>query len=734
MEEYQKDNQVEGTVSSIIYQNEENGYTILRLDVKGEEMTVVGPMPGVSPGEYLAVKGRWVRHATYGVQLRAETVERRLPQGLKEIYHYLASGAVKGVGKATARLLIEEFGEDTLTVLEEHPEQLTRIRGISPKRARQIGDTFRQQMGMRLLMEFLTAHQLPLELAVPLRRAYGDVALEVLKANPYLLVGEEFGVEFSQADALALDQGVGAEDPQRLEAGLLFELAHNLNNGHTFLPRRKLVEATGVLLEVSGELLEESLEALERRGEVGCQAVAGQEAVYLPALFEAETFIAQRMREMCQSELTPPRGLDKLIDQIQRRQHITYAPQQRQAVELAAQSQVMLLTGGPGTGKTTCLRGVLALFDAMGLETALAAPTGRAAKRLGELCSTEASTIHRLLETGFDPHTGRLVFTHDAYDPLPADAVIVDETSMVDVPLMAALLTALRGDCRLVLVGDPDQLPSVGPGNLFADLIRSKVVPTVRLTEIFRQAAQSAIVRNAHMVNHGQLPNLRQNTGDFFFLARREGKGVVDTIVDLCRRRLPERLGIPADQIQVLSPTRRRGTGTRALNQALQQALNPPLEGKGERRFGDWVFRAGDRVMQVKNNYDILWREEGGTRSGMGMFNGDIGDIRSIDGEVITVDFDGKIVEYSPDMLGELEPAFAVTVHKAQGSEYRAVILAALDGGPMLMSRGVLYTAITRARELFIIVGDDQAVASMVANNRQTRRYSGLRARLAEEE
>lgn len=308
MEEYQKDNQVEGTVSSIIYQNEENGYTILRLDVKGEEMTVVGPMPGVSPGEYLAVKGRWVRHATYGVQLRAETVERRLPQGLKEIYHYLASGAVKGVGKATARLLIEEFGEDTLTVLEEHPEQLTRIRGISPKRARQIGDTFRQQMGMRLLMEFLTAHQLPLELAVPLRRAYGDVALEVLKANPYLLVGEEFGVEFSQADALALDQGVGAEDPQRLEAGLLFELAHNLNNGHTFLPRRKLVEATGVLLEVSGELLEESLEALERRGEVECQTVAGQEAVYLPALFEAETFIAQRMREMCQSELTPPAG------------------------------------------------------------------------------------------------------------------------------------------------------------------------------------------------------------------------------------------------------------------------------------------------------------------------------------------------------------------------------------------------------------------------------------------
>jgi len=734
MEEVQEQNLVEGTVSAVIYQNEENGYTILRLDVKEEEVTVVGAMPGVSPGEYLSVRGRWVRHATYGSQFKAEVVERRLPQGLKEVYHYLASGAVKGVGKATARLLIEEFGEEALTVIEESPEKLTRIRGISPKRARQIGDIFRQQMGMRRLMEFLTEHKLPLELAMPLRRSYGDVALEVLKANPYLLVGEEFGVEFSLADGLALSLDVGAEDPQRLEAGLLFELSHNLNNGHTFLPHRKLVEATGVLLDVPGDLLEECLDALTRRGEVEQEEVAGQEAVYLPSLYEAETFIAHRIGEMSAQELLPPDGLDRIIRRIQKEQGITYAPQQREAVELAASRQVMLLTGGPGTGKTTCLRGVLALFETMGLETALAAPTGRAAKRLGELCNTEASTIHRLLETGFDPHTGRLVFTHDAYDPLAADAVIVDETSMVDVTLMAALLNALRGDCRLVLVGDPDQLPSVGAGNLFADLIRSGVVPTVLLTEIFRQAAQSAIVRNAHGINHGELPDLRRNDNDFFFLARRDSQSVLDTVVDLCRRRLPERMGIPADQIQVLSPTRRRGTGTKALNQALQQALNPPLEGKGERRFGDWVFRAGDRVMQVKNNYDILWREEGGVRSGMGMFNGDIGVIRSIEGEVITVDFDGKVVEYAPDMLGELEPAFAVTVHKAQGSEYRAVILAALDGGPMLMSRGVLYTAVTRAKELFIIVGDDQAVARMVSNDRQTRRYSGLRARLAKGE
>ncbi len=726
-------NELEGVVSAIIYQNEENGYTILRMDVKDEEITVVGAMPGVSPGEYLTVKGRWVRHATYGSQFKADVVERRMPEGIKEIFHYLASGAVKGVGKATARQLIEEFGDDVLDIIEEHPEEMAKLRGVSLRRARQISEAFRAQMGMRRLMEFLNQHEIPLELAMPLRRAYGDVALEVLKNNPYILAEGEFGVEFSKADELALSLGIEAEDAMRLEAGLLFELAHNLNNGHTFLPGRKLIEATATLLGTDIQVLETALEELQRRGEIERDEVAGQDAIYLPQLFEAEQFIAQRIGEMSREELLPPDGLGKLLKRIQKQEGIQYAPQQLQAVEMAAQRQVMLLTGGPGTGKTTCLKGVLALFEAMGLETALAAPTGRAAKRLGELCGTEASTIHRLLETGFDPQSGKLVFTHDSYDPLDVDAVIVDETSMVDIVLMSALLSALPGECRLVLVGDPDQLPSVGPGNLFSDLIRSGVVPTVRLTEIFRQAAQSAIIRNAHMVNHGEIPDLRKNDNDFFLMVRRDAQSALDTVVDLCRRRLPERMGIPTDQIQVLSPTRRRGTGTKSLNQALQLALNPPEEGKGERRFGDWIFRTGDRVMQVKNNYDILWRDEFGLKSGMGMFNGDIGVIRSVEKEQITVDFDGKIVEYSPDMLGELEPAFAVTVHKAQGSEYRAVILAAVDGAPMLMTRGVLYTAITRARDLFIIVGDDGAVVRMIGNDRQTRRYSGLKARLTQE-
>ena len=722
---------IEGTVSAVIFQNEENGYTILKLDVHGEEVTVVGPMAGVAPGEYLSVRGRWTRHPAYGPQLKAEVVDRRLPEGLKEIFHYLSSGVIKGVGRTTARLIVEEFGEDALTVIEEDPERLTQIRGITKKRARQIGEVFRQQMGSRRLMEFLSEHQLPLELAALLRRAYGDVALEVVKSNPYLLTGEEFEVEFSQADALALALGVGAEDPLRLEAGLLFELAHNnRNNGHTFLPRRKLVEATGRLLEISGELLEDSLDALIRRGEAECEQVAGQEAVYLPALWEAEQYIAQRILEMSRAELLPPKGLDKLIRRIEKEQRISYAPQQRSAVELAASRQVMLLTGGPGTGKTTCLRGVLALFETLGLETALAAPTGRAAKRMGETCGAEALTIHRLLETQMDPYTGQLAFTKNQDDPLEVDAVIVDETSMVDVSLMAALLAALRSDCRLVLVGDPDQLPSVGPGNVLDHLLRSGVVPAVSLTEIFRQARESAIVMNAHGVNRGMAPELKNRGKDFFYLGRTDAARTVDTVVELCKTRLPQNMGIPAEQIQVLTPTRKRGAGTAALNRALQEALNPAAHGKGERAFGPYIFREGDRVMQVKNNYDLFWEDPDTGEKDLGVFNGDIGTILEVDAGGITVSFDGRLVAYPPELLGELEPAYAVTVHKAQGSEYRAVILALSDVPPSLLARGVLYTAITRARELFILVGSGELMAQMVANDRQTRRYSALRTRL----
>ena len=726
---------IEGTVESVIYQNQENGYTVLRLDGgEGQTLTVVGCMPGVAPGEGIAVEGTWTRHASYGEQFKAEAVERRTPAGTKAIFDYLSSGAVKGIGAATARRMVEEFGEETLTVLEEHPERLTQIRGITRKKALAMGENFRLQMGMRRLLEFLGEHEVPLQLAMPLYRKYGDRALEIIRGNPYLLVDGELGVEFSTADKLALSMGMEGDDPQRIEAGLLFELAHNLDNGHAFLPRRKLLPATAQLIELEGETeaLEDALEALLERGEVIQETVANEEAVYLHDLYEAEQYVAFRLSEMARGEQVPPAGLDGLIDRIQAEQGIVYAPQQRQAVELAAASQVMLLTGGPGTGKTTSLRGVLALFEQLGLETALAAPTGRAAKRLGELCGMEAATIHRLLETQYDPRSGRLVFAHDEDDPLRADAVIVDETSMVDILLMRGLLSALRPECRLILVGDPDQLPSVGPGNLFSDLIRSGVVPMVRLTEIFRQAAESAIVRNAHGVNRGELPDLRDNKHDFFFLRRKDPARAAETIVELVQTRLPQNMGIPPEQIQVLSPTRKRVTGTAALNRAIQEAVNPPAPDRPERRFGEYVFRQGDRVMQVRNNYDVIWKD--GLTTGMGVFNGDIGRIVEVDNrsELITVDFEGRLVEYTPDMLGELEPAYAITVHKAQGSEYRAVILSVSDGAPVLLTRGVLYTAITRARELLILVGDEDVVARMTANDRQQRRYSGLRWRLVQ--
>ena len=432
--------------------------------------------------------------------------------------------------------------------------------------------------------------------------------------------------------------------------------------------------------------------------------------------------------------LCPAGDLEKLLARIQREQGITYAPLQIEAVATAAQQQVLLLTGGPGTGKTTSLRGILALFDHLGLRTALTAPTGRAAKRLSEACGAEASTIHRLLETRYDSASGGLSFAHNEREPLDTDAVILDEASMVDLVLMQALLAALPNGCRLVLVGDPHQLPSVGAGNLLSDLLRAQRLPTLRLTEIFRQAAASAIIRGARAVDRGDCPVLVNDpAGDFFFLRRVRAEDAVDTIVSLCRERLPKNMGIPPEQIQVLSPTRKGIAGTAALNQALQAAVNPPSPDKREKQFGSILYREGDRVMQVKNNYDVLWEERDGKGVGMGIFNGDIGRIEAIDpaSGIVTVDFDGHRAEYTPDMMNQLESAYAITVHKAQGSEYRAVILSAVDAAPMLLTRGVLYTAMTRAKELLILVGDDQVVARMAANDRQQRRYSGLRARLA---
>ena len=723
----------EGTVHSIIFQNAENGYTVLRLlTEEGEVVTVVGCIPCVAPGEHLAVSGVWEQHPQHGEQLRAVELERTLPEDEEEIFSYLSSGICKGVGPATARRIVDRFGAETLTVLEREPERLSLIKGITAKKAQEIAASFRQHMGLRRLMAFLAQYQLPPVLAMQLRQQYGDAALEMVENNPYLLSGDSCGVEFSVTDEIAMSMGIAADSMERLQAAVTFELSHNENNGHVFLPRNKLVAATCQLLDSESSLVEQALDDLIDRRAVVQEQVANVEACYLRRLWEAEVSACARLNNLLAVDADESRQAERTVAEIEREQGITYAAQQRQAVALAAREGVLILTGGPGTGKTTTVRGIVALFQKMGLDILLAAPTGRAAKRMSELTGMEAQTVHRMLGMSWNESTHQVTFTKSEKEPLEADAVIVDEMSMVDLSLFSALLRALRPGTRLVLVGDADQLPSVGAGNVFSDLIRSGRVETVFLREVFRQAEKSAIIRNAHDVNMGEPPQLTNNQGDFFFLCRRDAERVVSTVVELCKTRLPDNMGVPSDQIQVLTPTRKGPSGTIRLNQCLQEALNPRAPGKMEIQWGDRLFREGDRIMQTRNDYDVVWEKPDGT-IGTGMFNGDVGKIIQIDpsGEWLAVNFEDRIATYGVEMLNEVDLAYAQTVHKAQGSEYRAVVLAAMPAAQSLMVRGVLYTALTRARELLIVVGDDAAIRAMAANDRQQKRYSGLRWRLA---
>ena len=726
---------VEGSVDAVIFQNEENGYTVLLLRVDGEDepITVVGCIPCAAAGEGMTVTGVWVNHPVHGPQLSAESVERRLPQEEEDIVCYLSSGILKGVGPATAQRLVERFGTDTLRVLEEEPERLRTIKGITAKKAMELSEAFRALTGLRQVMEFLARYDLPVYLAMSVQRTYGDNALQTLRDDPYILSRAQFGVDFAVADAIAISMGFGGDDPCRLRAAIEYELAHNAGNGHVFLPREKLLAATAQLVGVDTDTVEVALDKLIDSFAVVEKPIANVRGCYLPRMYQAETFVAQRLLSMLHTPVEQLRQVDKTIDAIEKEQGVSYAPLQRQAVRMAAEGGVLLLTGGPGTGKTTSLRGIVALYRRMGLDVALLAPTGRAAKRLGEVTDCDAQTIHRALGMSYNDLTGQVAFKKNGNDPLEAHAVIVDEMSMVDLELMQALLEALRPGCRLVLVGDPDQLPSVGAGNVLGDLLRSTVVPTVSLTQVFRQAEQSAIIRNAHAVNMGQPPQLDSNQGDFFFLCRRSPDRLVQTVVELCRDRLPRNMNIPAEQIQVLSPTRKGACGTVSLNRALQAALNPPSPQKRQKQWGDVTFRVGDRVMQTKNNYDVLWEKDDGT-AGSGIFNGDVGVIQDIDssGELIVLRFDDRTATYTADLLSQLDMAYAITVHKSQGSEYPAVILVSAPAAPSLMVRGVLYTAITRARRLLILVGDDAVPARMAENDRQQRRYSGLRRRLKE--
>ena len=722
-----------GTVGAVVFQNYENGYAVLRLRCQdGQMVTVVGTIPLPAVGERLMVTGRWSAHQSYGKQFEAEFLERLMPQTKAEILSYLSSRIVKGIGPKSAARIVEHFGEQTLQIMEREPARLAEVSGISANRAKIIGEEFRLRVGLRQLMEFFALHQLPAELAVRAYKLYGEQTMELLYDDPYLLMDEGMDAPFGAVDRFAIELGVSGDDPRRVEAGLLFELHYNLTAGHSFLPEDKLLGATSQLLTVEPSVVAEGLGRLLEADRLVRASLAGITVIYLPELHQAESYCARRLLEASNMSFPAPKGLEKMLRLAERESGIEYAPQQADAVRAAAEGALLLITGGPGTGKTTILKGILSLFEQMGLKCVLAAPTGRAAKRLSEVTGQDASTIHRLLEATVDQSTGRMCFLKDEEDPLKADAVIVDEMSMVDIQLLHSLMQAVPVGKRLILVGDPDQLPPVGPGFPFNDMLRSEALRAVRLTEVFRQAQQSLIVMNAHRVNKGQMPELRDRRNDFFFLSCRTEQEVSQTITDLCERRLPQNMGIPSDQIQVLTPTRKGGVGTWELNKLLQAKLNPASPTKKERQFGQSTFREGDRVMQIRNDYDIMWKACDGSAVGTGVFNGDVGTVKGIDTgmEQMTVVFDDREVEYDFELLSELEPAYAMTVHKSQGSEYRAVILAAFGGSPYLLNRSVLYTAITRARELLIVVGQEQTVATMVANAKVGRRYTGLKLRL----
>lgn len=725
---------LQGAVSAVVYQNYENGYAVLRLNLGGgQTVTVVGTIPLPAVGERLMVTGKWSTHSNYGRQFEAEFLERLMPQTSVEILNYLSSRVIKGIGPRTASRIVEMFGDQTLAIMEREPERLSEVPGISREKARKIGEEFKLHVGIRQIMEFFALHHLSAELAVQVYKRYGDSTMELLYDDPYLLMDEELNASFGAVDQFAISLGVAGDDPRRVEAGTLFELSYNLTGGHCFLPEEKLIAATARLLQLeSDEPVKQGIARLLEADRLVREQLAGITVIYLPELHEAETECTRMLLDFAGHSFPEPRGLDRQIQAIAKESGIEYSGEQTQAIREAATSGLLLITGGPGTGKTTILRGILELLGQNQLRCLLAAPTGRAAKRLTEVTGEDASTIHRLLEAGIDPATGKMFFARDAENPLKCDAVIVDEMSMVDVSLLYSLLQAIPTGKRLILVGDPDQLPPVGPGFPFGDMLRSGSLPTVRLTEIFRQAQKSLIVMNAHRVNQGEMPDLKCVSSDFFFMRRTSEEAVCTLIRDLCATRLPQKMGIPTDQIQVLSPTRKGTVGTVNLNRLLQAALNPQSPDKKERPYGDYQFREGDRVMQIRNNYDILWKKADGSAVGAGIFNGDVGRIQTIDpaSETLTVLFDDRLAEYDFTQLGELEPAYAMTVHKSQGSEYRAVILTAWNGSPYLLSRSILYTAITRARELLIIVGREETVGVMVENARKNRRYSGLKLRL----
>lgn len=726
--------QIYGAVEEIVYRNNSNGYTVLRMLCSGADVTAVGMMADINIGDELRLYGAWKKHPSYGEQFSFEAYEQYLPSTAESILKYLSSGAVKGIGKATARRLVEAFGDKTFEVMQNDPQRLAQIRGISPEKAESISIEMKKTFGMREVMLWLERFHISTQESVKIWKVLGAETIRLVENNPYILCESNIGVAFERTDHIAAVLKKTPEDIFRVRAGIVHIIRYNSGNGHTCLPKEKLIEVTAGFLRLDVQQIAGALDEMLTDGSLIADTMNERTFIFLPKLYRSETFAAERLSMVLRFPCERISGVEQALDLFEKQHGINYAQMQRKAIIEALSGGLLILTGGPGTGKTTTLNGIIALFTQCGLKVALAAPTGRAAQRMSEVTSREAKTLHRLLEVEWDKNDTP-VFKRNERNLLDCDALIIDELSMVDAPLFECVMRALPLGCRLIMVGDSDQLPSVGPGNVLGDLISSGRIPVVQLTEIFRQSMKSLIVTNAHRIVHGEMPEITRTDSDFFFMVCPERERIASTIVDLCVRRLPASYGYSAfENIQVLCPGRKGELGVTELNKRLQAALNPQKSRAEELSAPLYTFRCGDKVMQTRNNYDIMWTKDDGSE-GSGIFNGDIGIIESIEKATRSafVRFDDKLAAYDEEAIMQLELAYATTVHKSQGNEFEAVIMPMYYGPPQLYYRNLLYTAVTRAKKILILVGNVSTLKTMVDNNKKTLRYSGLRSFLERE-
>ena len=725
---------VRGIIANVVYYNDGNDYAVIEIEDENNLLiTAVGTVPIPFEGENVILSGKWVYHKEFGKQFSIESCEKTLPKESEGIFQYLSSSSIKGIGPVTARRIVERFGTDTFDIIENHPEWLADIQGITLKKAAVICESFKEQNGLRDVVMFCKNY-MSVSDAARVYKQLGAGAVGIIAENPYILCENKYGISFNQADEIAMSMGYSPTSDFRVRSGINYVLEYNAStNGHTCLPREKLILAAAQALELEEIVVEEKLDLFIADGEFSVYLSDGLRLVMTNDVNDAEDYIARRLVQM--DAIAP--GFTKedilaLIERVEVSYGISYAGLQKKAIYEALRGGVMIITGGPGTGKTTIVKALLSIFSSLDLKAVLAAPTGRAAKRMSEATSEEAKTIHRMLEMEKTSEL-EIKFGRNASNPLDESVVIIDEASMIDITLMQALVRAMRRGSRLILIGDSNQLPSVGAGNVLSDLIASERIRTVALTEIFRQSAQSLIITNAHKINNGEYPNLSSVSGDFFFVSRENEWDIPNTVATLITERLPMKYGKDIkERIQVITPSKKGAGGVEALNYELQRRMNPPSPEKAEKSAHGTLFREGDRVMQVVNNYEIEWIK--GEKQGLGVFNGDIGVIEKIDNENarMTIKFDERLATYSFDLLDELELAYAITVHKSQGSEYPVVIVPMYYCPPMLMTRNLLYTAVTRAKNMVIMVGKSFVVSKMVDNNSEVLRYTTLKDRIIE--